>query len=155
MKLMRWKRGPMVEYWKLSPVLERLPGAKGRGTGRWVLAFAFCVTAFWWKVNEKINWKLGLQVGLELAPHRKVMGNMVQAKINVLGGPNQWGFLLWLSQLCFFFQVWSGCWMSPNCQLLPCSLPNCDCPVCCKVWQSTEAVKFMSESARVNNKQTV
>jgi len=44
------------------------------------------------------------KVGLELAPHRKVMGNMVQAKINVLGGPNQYG-------------VAAECHLTVNCSL--------------------------------------
>jgi len=44
------------------------------------------------------------KVGLELAPHRKVMGNMVQAKINVLGGPDKYG-------------VAADCHLTVNCTL--------------------------------------
>jgi len=44
------------------------------------------------------------KVGLEMAPHRRVMGNMVQAKINVLGGPDKYG-------------VAADCHLAVNCSL--------------------------------------
>jgi len=44
------------------------------------------------------------KVGLEMAPHRRVMGNMVQAKINVLGGPDKYG-------------VAAECHLTVNCSL--------------------------------------
>jgi len=75
------KRGGLPSIEAGFQVMEPCPGKIGRRKG-----------------------KRDRKVGLEMAPHRRVMGNMVQAKINVLGGPDKYG-------------VAAECHLTVNCSL--------------------------------------